>query len=542
MDLPEGLDETYNRALSSIAPHQQAQAIRSLKWLAFSMQPLTISELAEASIIDPEMSPPFDEGRRYFSPMHVLDFLPGLVTVVSHNHSSPSTGLDEEDDLVKIIDEDSVKIGERGQEHHTIRIAHFSIKEYLESDRIQASRCSIYSIKEISANIFIAETCLVRLLQFDKPDSVTEKTIELPLVDYAVQYWAQHARWAGQDAFAIHVLIMEFFVSKREVYINWIRLFDPERPWMKPNMSVDIKTIASPLYYASLTGLVELVNQLLGKGADINAQGGHDCTALHVASAKGHDRVVQLLLEEGANLESKGIAGRTPLSVAAEAGNEAVVKILLGKGAELESKDTAGRTPLFLAAHGGNEAIVELLLEKGAELELRDGHGLTPLSFAASVSKNAAIVDLLLRKGAELDSRDVNGYTPLSWVALGGNVAMVALLLEHGSELNSKNVRGQTPLSLAAEFGERGVVKLLLEKGAELEPMDNKGRTPLSLAAEFGDETVVKMLLKKGAKPESKDNNGHRPLSWAAMRGRNGVVNILLEHGADTALVDSLYN
>jgi hypothetical protein len=293
-DLPADLDETYNRALSNIDPRQQTQAICSLKWLAFSMRPLTLSELAETSIIDPETSPALNEDRRYFSPMDVLDFLPSLVVITysddsdSYSSSSRSEG------------SDLIKTGKVGQKPHTIRLAHFSIKEHLVSDRIQASRCSIFSIKEIPANISIAEDCLTYLLQFDRPDSLTPRTLKLPLVGYAAEYWTQHARWAGGGAIAIHRLIMEFFLYKEDAYINWVRLFDPDRRRAKPNITRDLERVAFPLYYASLTGLVESVRQLLAKGANVNAQGGLYGTALLAASVRGHSQIVQQLLKKGA--------------------------------------------------------------------------------------------------------------------------------------------------------------------------------------------------------------------------------------------------
>ena len=128
--------------------------------------------------------------------MNVLDFLPGLVTLVYREDSDSSTSLNEGDD--------SIKTGEVRQNRHIIRLAHFSVKEYLVSDRIQASQ---YSIKEITANIYIAETCLIYLLQFDKPDSLTPRTLEdFPLVGYAGTYWTRHAQWAGGDVIAFNLL------------------------------------------------------------------------------------------------------------------------------------------------------------------------------------------------------------------------------------------------------------------------------------------------------------------------------------------------
>jgi hypothetical protein len=81
-NLPTGLDKMYDQALSRIHPDNQEQAIRALNWLAFSIRPLTLSELAEAMAIDPKLSSPFIKDRRLFNLKDVLDFLPGLVAVV----------------------------------------------------------------------------------------------------------------------------------------------------------------------------------------------------------------------------------------------------------------------------------------------------------------------------------------------------------------------------------------------------------------------------------------------------------------------------
>jgi hypothetical protein len=43
-----------------------------------------------------------------------------------------------------------------------------------------------------------------------------------------------------------------------------------------------------------------MVELLLGKGADVNAQGGFYGNALQAASVTGHEKVVELLLGKGA--------------------------------------------------------------------------------------------------------------------------------------------------------------------------------------------------------------------------------------------------
>ncbi|SLM38749.1 vegetative incompatibility protein het-e-1 [Lasallia pustulata] len=45
---------------------------------------------------------------------------------------------------------------------------------------------------------------------------------------------------------------------------------------------------------------------LLGKGADVNAQGGEYGNPLYAASERGHDQVVRMLLDKGADVNAQG--------------------------------------------------------------------------------------------------------------------------------------------------------------------------------------------------------------------------------------------
>ena len=76
----------------------------------------------------------------------------------------------------------------------------------------------------------------------------------------------------------------------------------------------------------------KVVELLLGKGADVNAQGGHYGNALQAASAGGDEKVVELLLGKGADVNAQGGYYGTALQAASVRGHEKVVE-LLRKGA-----------------------------------------------------------------------------------------------------------------------------------------------------------------------------------------------------------------
>jgi hypothetical protein len=100
---------------------------------------------------------------------------------------------------------------------------------------------------------------------------------------------------------------IELFQSKTDAYINWIRLFDPDTPWIgQHDMAKSLESIPSPLYYRSREGLIKSARQLVEQGAEVNAQGGYYGNALQAASYQGHDQIVLRLLEKGADVNAQG--------------------------------------------------------------------------------------------------------------------------------------------------------------------------------------------------------------------------------------------
>ncbi|OQE63554.1 hypothetical protein PENNAL_c0244G05610, partial [Penicillium nalgiovense] len=112
----------------------------------------------------------------------------------------------------------------------------------------------------------------------------------------------------------------------------------------------------------------EIVNLLLEKGADVNAQGSTFGTALQAAVSKAQTAIMLLLLEKGAGINSQvGSEGRTPLHLAVEAGSISAVAQLLEQGALTNRRDFGDLNPLQLAAQRENYRIALLLLSRSAD-------------------------------------------------------------------------------------------------------------------------------------------------------------------------------
>lgn len=96
-----------------------------------------------------------------------------------------------------------------------------------------------------------------------------------------------------------------------------------------------------PLVLASYYGHSELLEYLIQKGADVNARGDEEYTALHLASEAGDTQMVKILLDAGAKINTRSNNGITPLH---ETSDLRTVKYLLSNGAKI-CKDHDELTP-----------------------------------------------------------------------------------------------------------------------------------------------------------------------------------------------------
>ncbi|KAF8517224.1 hypothetical protein JB92DRAFT_2714257, partial [Gautieria morchelliformis] len=156
--LPKTLNETYDRILAAIDEDDKQGALSLLKWLAFSFDTLSLDQAVDVIATDPDAidEPLFDLGRRLWDPQDILTICSSLVTITFPKDSSNKGNINHHDDNVL------------STEAREIRLAHFSVREYLISEHLRTSMTTLscYYFNEKVAHIFIAKTCLAYLLQF----------------------------------------------------------------------------------------------------------------------------------------------------------------------------------------------------------------------------------------------------------------------------------------------------------------------------------------------------------------------------------------
>lgn len=100
-----------------------------------------------------------------------------------------------------------------------------------------------------------------------------------------------------------------------------------------PNLRKDSRASPTFMTFAAFHGRTEILQLLLGAGADVNSADGDMQTPLMQASRRGHVRAVKLLLESGARLHEVSRWGDTALTQASEAGHGRLAKLLIKAGA-----------------------------------------------------------------------------------------------------------------------------------------------------------------------------------------------------------------
>jgi len=124
---------------------------------------------------------------------------------------------------------------------------------------------------------------------------------------------------------------------------------------------------------------IEIMEMLLERGADVNAQDIYGNTPLHHVWGPDIDAAVKLLIDNGARVDIRDNEGDTALHNIAGTGNVDSVRLLLSKRADINARNNSQATPFLSAAGHGSPAVLKLLIDNGARIDIKDDKGNTPL-------------------------------------------------------------------------------------------------------------------------------------------------------------------
>ena len=500
--LPESLDETYERMLRAINPYLIEDARRILTLLCFASRPLAVQELIDGVAVEINNSTGLNRKRRLQDANGIRDICGAFIDIglgVDHTIKH-STKLEKAKNLTP-----------------TVRIAHFSIQEYLESERIRQQKAAIFSLTSATAHAEIAQLCLVYLLEPGLSRSELDQSVckEYPLAHFAAMYWYYHYQKTAKNAPGLDDCILRMFQHQRS-FTTWVMLHDIDNhyePAIDFNRTLD--DIASPIYYASLLGLgqalLELTHTVESESIvvptqastsvsevskRVNALGGFCGNALQAASGSGHKKIVQMLLDRGADVNSQGGHYDNALLVASTRGHEKIVQILLDRGADVNAQSgNHHNNALQAASYNGHEKIVQILLDRGADVNAQSGYHHNALP-AALRNEYEKVLQILLERGADVNARGEYQSTALQ------------MLLKGGADVNVRVKYFRTALQISSFYGHDTIVQMLLDRGADVNAQDEFCITALQEASEKGHDKIVQMLLKAGADVTLQDQHG----------------------------------
>jgi ankyrin repeat domain-containing protein 50 len=490
-NLPEDLHQHYERILAAIHTRYQPVVRRALLWLLTSRRPLTPDELAEACVVhlEPSSATIVDQSRK-FDPDDIYELMPDLI-------------------LAEDIGSET-----------TIRLAHFSVQEYLVSGGILSSKVKDFHINLLDAEISVGRSCLRYISDSSLkwgPRPSHELDDGFPLMRYACRCWHLHLNGIADailTASGIETLVLELLTT-REKFQAWLMVHSPDGYYIEDGGSGNDgngRKYGSPIYFAAFLGLHTCLDHLFKKGHDVNAQGGTFGTALQAAVAGRQVTVFDHLLNLGADPHIQGGMYGNVLGACAAKGLRKYVTRLLKEGVDPRASDSVA---LHRACEAGQAGIAQELLDAGARVQDAVGLG-TPLMYAA-FENHCAVIEVLLMNEADVNQvvsgeptvDEPNGrhfVCAVQAAATEKSLDALKLLINSGANVNTLGGLYDSPLSVAARTDSHGAMRLLLANDADPNLRSHQDvKSPLYEAIFGGHVEVAETLIHAGARLETMD-------------------------------------
>ena len=326
------------------------------------------------------------------------------------------------------------------------------------------------------------------------------------------------------------------------------------RTLLEQNVDVNSREAdgAAAIHWAAHLADQQMVDLLVGAGAQVDVQNDYGVTPLTLGCVNGDTNIIESLLKAGGDPNLAQGNGETPLMTCARSGDMQAVKLLLASGAQVDAREMSnGQTALMWAAAHGHPSVMQVLLENGADIHARTR--VTSLRISRGRDPNAGRLQLPF-------DQPQGGFTALLFAARAGEVSSGRLLLEGGANVNDITAGGASVLVLATHSGQSRFVEFLLELEEESPDVDaaGAGYTALHTAVLRGDRDLTRQLLAHGADPNSVLENGTEnrrfsprfafqdmwagatPFLLAAKFADIETMRLLLEYDADPKAVSKL--
>lgn len=351
-----------------------------------------------------------------------------------------------------------------------------------------------------------------------------------------------------------------------------------------------------PIHWAVMTRQINIIDELVARGADLNARRQDGARPIHLTNGDYHYRgwrdvpkdVATTPAEVLAHLIARG--AYVDIWTAAHMGDLGRVRELIDQNPLLVSRNSDYNSyylgcgsPLKNAAAKGHIEVVKFLLERGAEPNLPQ-EGIAPRGhalYSAVYNQHFEIAKLLLENGACPNAEVESSADTLSIAIRNSDQRMIELLCSYGAAravhllayygdvqtaaavfaVDAALADDPDALANAAAQGHEAFVRLMLRyqpdlpkrvavaaKTRELTELlfahgmnpsqpDWLRITPLHEFARKGDVANAALFIDHGADLHARDEDiCSTPLGWAAKFGQTAMIDLLLARGANPNL------
>lgn len=325
------------------------------------------------------------------------------------------------------------------------------------------------------------------------------------------------------------------------------------------------ESTSQPIHWAVMTRQPEVIDELLARGADINAKRADGARPVQLINGDYHFRgwmheFPVAPIEVLAHLRTR--SAYIDICTAAFTGDLSRVRELLEEDPSLANRVSeytsyyiGSGAPLKNAAARGHIEIIKLLLEYGADPNLPEegiapnGHAL----YAAVSNGHIDIVKLLLEHGAYVNPEVESSADALSIAISRSNQPMIELLCSHGAarrvhmlayygdiqtaaavfSANPALANDAYALECAATEGHEAFMRLMLRYQPDLARRIAVGVKSQGPAASVKSRELTAFLFQQGMDPRYRNWLGITPLHRFAQRGDTESAAIFIDHGAD---------
>ncbi|ESQ41386.1 hypothetical protein EUTSA_v10012767mg [Eutrema salsugineum] len=326
---------------------------------------------------------------------------------------------------------------------------------------------------------------------------------------------------------------VEFFETSGDILRLLLKVQSPNAPHNGRTL----------LHHAVLCGNQAAVRVLLNCGANpetpIRTSRGIELRPIHIAARYGSVEIIQQLVGFGCDINSKTDAGDTALLISTRQKHSECVKVLALAGADFGLVNKYGHSVISIAESNkwslGLERVLLELIRFGVVPHSSKASVFSPLLYVAKAGDAEALKSLVKAQEIFLDYQDEEGFSAAMLAAMNANVEAFRVLVYAGADVKLFNKSGDAVVSLSEKNGNRDVIeKVMLEFALE---KDNRnmagGFYALHCAARRGDVKAVKLLSGKGYGLDVPDGDGYTPLMLSAIEGHGKMCEFLIAHGAN---------